>query len=623
MRYILYIIFIFLTSSQIPVSARDFVIERSFLVDPTGELSIEDVQTLEFKPAPVILSRGYTASVTWLRVIVDSSTLAQLLVVVRPPYLDDVRLYSRTPNASGLPGAWQMRQQGDAFAFNQRDRHNLNFSFAIEPSAEKPTTVYVRLKTSSTTALFVAVQSIAEAEQFDSLLMLGSGIYAGILFVLILISLERFFITRDFLWGLNGIFQLITLIMAATFMGFHSKYIIPDNPTLANKGTSVVLILHFLISAIYSYKFFTAFEGPRINRIFFGCLYLVTPILLWQITNDHIQQAMELKSMMTLPSIILSFIISYQLKIEDKIIRNLIRFNYICLLIYLLYIMLPIMGWAPMSQPHLYPVIGPNLFASIMQYLILTRRDHLELRNQIHLHEKIEKTQAQLLWEQQRRAESASFMSMLLHELKNPLASIRLATQTLMSGRILQPKDQQIRINNIYESVDGMNAVLERCRHADRLDQGNWLPQKTPHDVAKLLSQWIQEHRLHHRLKADLPELLFAQIEIDLLKIMVMNLIDNALAYSPTDSIVEVKLIETNHPASEFLIAIYNSVGKVGWPDPDRVFTKYYRAQAAHQRTGSGLGLFLVKSIAQLHGGDASYQPQKDKIAFELRLPYQ
>ena len=192
-----------------------------------------------------------------------------------------------------------------------------------------------------------------------------------------------------------------------------------------------------------------------------------------------------------------------------------------------------------------------------------------------------------------------------------------------MSGRILQPKDQQIRINNIYESVDGMNAVLERCRHADRLDQGNWLPQKTPHDVAKLLSQWIQEHRLHHRLKADLPELLFAQIEIDLLKIMVMNLIDNALAYSPTDSIVEVKLIETNHPASEFLIAIYNSVGKVGWPDPDRVFTKYYRAQAAHQRTGSGLGLFLVKSIAQLHGGDASYQPQKDKIAFELRLPYQ
>lgn len=623
MRYILYILLIFLTSSQIPASAKDFVLERSFLVDPTGKLSIDDVQTLEFKPAPVILSRGYTESVTWLRVIVDSSTLAQLLVVVRPPYLDDVRLYSRTSNASGLPEAWQMRQQGDAFAFSQRERHHLNFTFAIEPSPEKPTTLYVRLKTSSTTALFVAVQSIAEAEQFDSLLMLGSGIYAGILFVLILISLERFFITRDLLWGLNGIFQLITLSMAMAFMGFHSKYIIPDDPTLANKGTSIVLVLHFFIGSIYSYRFFKALQGPRINNIFIILPSLVTPFLLWQITNDHVQQAMELKSVMALPLITLNFIVSYQLKIEDKIIRNLIRFNYSCLLIYLIYIMLPIMGWAPMGQPHLYPVIGLNLFASIMQYLILTRRDYLEMRNQIQLHEKIKKTQAQLLWEQQRRAESASFMSMLLHELKNPLASIRLATQTLMSGRILQPKDQQIRINNIYESVDGMNAVLERCRHADRLDQGNWLPQKTPHDVAMLLSQWIQEHRLHHRIHIDLPELLFAQVEPDLLKIMVMNLIDNALAYSPIDSIVEVKLLEKTSPTSQFFIAIYNSVGKVGWPDPNRVFTKYYRAEAAHQRTGSGLGLFLVKSIAQLHGGDVSYQAQQDKVVFELRLPCQ
>lgn len=143
------------------------------------------------------------------------------------------------------------------------------------------------------------------------------------------------------------------------------------------------------------------------------------------------------------------------------------------------------------------------------------------------------------------------------------------------------------------------------------------------HDVVILLSQWIQEHRLRHRLDIELPESLCAQVEIDLLKIMVMNLIDNALAYSPIDSVVQVKLREQTGPTSQLLIAIYNSVGKVGWPDPDRVFTKYYRAQAAHQRTGSGLGLFLVKSIAQLYGGDASYRAQTDKIVFELRLPCQ
>ena len=69
-----------------------------------------------------------------------------------------------------------------------------------------------------------------------------------------------------------------------------------------------------------------------------------------------------------------------------------------------------------------------------------------------------------------------------------------------------------------------------------------------------------------------------------------------------------------------------NAVGKAGLPDAQRVFDKYYRAEGAHQRTGSGLGLYLVKSLAEHTGGGITHRVDTDaggapQAVFELWLP--
>jgi signal transduction histidine kinase len=71
------------------------------------------------------------------------------------------------------------------------------------------------------------------------------------------------------------------------------------------------------------------------------------------------------------------------------------------------------------------------------------------------------------------------------------------------------------------------------------------------------------------------------------------------------------------------VITISNTVGDIGVPEEDKVFTKYYRSEKAHKYTGSGLGLYLVSSIAKLLKGEVMYlhNPQLHTVTFKLILP--
>ncbi len=66
---------------------------------------------------------------------------------------------------------------------------------------------------------------------------------------------------------------------------------------------------------------------------------------------------------------------------------------------------------------------------------------------------------------------------------------------------------------------------------------------------------------------------------------------------------------------------ISNPPGRAGWPDASRLFEKYYRSPAATYRSGTGLGLYLVKALATRLGYDLTYCPSSEAIVFKLTLP--
>ncbi len=609
--------------------AGSLPVQRAYWVDASGTADLALAQQQQFAPAPEILALGYGAAPVWLRVTVPPSPLPELLLMVKPAVLDDVRLYVRTPGSHGAAD-WQMRQQGDQFAFSQRERQDLNFSFVITPSATARTELYVRVHSTSSRAIYVSVNPLSEAEKSESLVGIGIAMYLGLTLLLAFFSLVQAVVKRDRLWALNTVVQVLMIGWVLAHQGYHAKFIGPDHAQWCDLGYSAMYSITMWMLYFYYREFAIAFNAPTWLVTLLALAMLPLPWQLWAIWHDQVRQALQLTSTLLLFRTLSGFFLVWFFVIEDRNLRYMVRFLHISQSLYGSTQVAPWLGLGDMTESNLYPAILFNLFGAGMQYLVLTRRDWLQQREKSQLRRRVHDAEQKLRWEQQRLQESASFMAMLLHELKNPLASIRLAVQTLQqTGSAKTPQEQALRLGNINQSIDGIDAVMERCRQVDRLEQGQWSAEKCPLDVVPLVLACIAASPQSARVQADLPAQWLTEQDPSLLRTIVMNLLDNALAYSPPGSQVMLQLHENTAAHGHWLtLTLRNAVGKAGLPDADRVFGKYYRADRAHQRTGSGLGLFLVKGLAQLAGGDVTHRVEitaagATQVVFELSLPCQ
>jgi signal transduction histidine kinase len=107
-----------------------------------------------------------------------------------------------------------------------------------------------------------------------------------------------------------------------------------------------------------------------------------------------------------------------------------------------------------------------------------------------------------------------------------------------------------------------------------------------------------------------------------LLKIILSNLVDNALKYSAPGSHIDCRIERAESEGQAHIrFSIENQAGPAGLPDPDKLFDKYYRSPHAHRYTGSGLGLYLVRYLSELLGVRLSYDQIHQRARFTLWIP--
>jgi signal transduction histidine kinase len=103
---------------------------------------------------------------------------------------------------------------------------------------------------------------------------------------------------------------------------------------------------------------------------------------------------------------------------------------------------------------------------------------------------------------------------------------------------------------------------------------------------------------------------------------MVMgNLLDNAMKYSPAGSPVQFGVETTDDPLRGLRLWVENEEGPAGVPDPVQVFEKYYRNPLARRHSGSGLGLYLTQVFVKALGGSVQCIASNGLVRFELWLP--
>ena len=108
-----------------------------------------------------------------------------------------------------------------------------------------------------------------------------------------------------------------------------------------------------------------------------------------------------------------------------------------------------------------------------------------------------------------------------------------------------------------------------------------------------------------------------------LLGVMLGNLIDNALKYATPNTAVLIDF-SAEVMGDKFFgkISVENKVPPGTAPAAEQMFVRYFRGARAHEFTGTGLGLYLVRTLARLQGGDAEYQAHPNgKVVISIRLP--
>jgi two-component system, OmpR family, sensor histidine kinase SenX3 len=212
-----------------------------------------------------------------------------------------------------------------------------------------------------------------------------------------------------------------------------------------------------------------------------------------------------------------------------------------------------------------------------------------------------------LVREIRRNEQHDAFINAVTHELKTPVASIRLYLETLQS----RPVDEAKR-NEFYgimlDDSDRLLQTIEQVLRTGRIGSGNRQPSLSRFNLSTVVDDCVTRARALHQLS---PEHLTYQgaplmvlADLDDVRAAISNLIDNAVKYSGRDVHVAVETAVVNKRYAS--VQVRDQGPGIPKTELNSIFKRFHRVPGATSRVpGTGLGLFIVRSVAKRHGGKA------------------
>lgn len=233
------------------------------------------------------------------------------------------------------------------------------------------------------------------------------------------------------------------------------------------------------------------------------------------------------------------------------------------------------------------------------------------------------KTREQVIQRQTEKLQTA-LLSSISHDLRTPLVSIMGALTSLLDNNSnLNDATRKELLETAYEESDRLNRLVGNLLDMTRMEAGALRISRKPCELRDVLGASLEQLREeigNRNIKIDIPRD-FPEVCMDfsfMMKVF-LNLIDNALKYSPQDAPIDIKaaLIQ-----DKIKIEIKDQGFGVPEGDLTRIFDKFYRVERPQQITGTGLGLSICKGIVEAHNGELVAQNNPDKGAtFTITLP--
>jgi len=221
----------------------------------------------------------------------------------------------------------------------------------------------------------------------------------------------------------------------------------------------------------------------------------------------------------------------------------------------------------------------------------------------------------------------SDFVANVSHELRTPLALIRLYAETLELGRLTAQEKYQEYFRIIREESERLTALINNILDFSRIEAGRKEYEFKETNLAELVRTTLDSYRFQieqngfafeENISGDIPPL---DVDREAIARSLLNLVNNALKYSKDRKYIGVSLYRSN--GSVKLEVQDRGIG-IAAAEQEKIFEKFYRCgdPLVHDTKGSGLGLSLVRHIAQAHGGNVSVESTPDKGSkFTIALP--
>jgi two-component system, sensor histidine kinase LadS len=595
--------------------AQDLVVERAIFNESTGDMSLAQIKGAAFQPTPNITARGFNSSAFWLRLKVDvPADPGPLVLSIRPTLVDTVTLF--TPQASS---------QGNELGLNLNERSaQAKTLLDLQPGRQ---TLYLRVET--TGFLFqVKVMALkdADAQNLNDHIKLGGILTVYIFLIFIVLFLMR--LRHETFHFFFLIHLLIGMLNYSEFVGFLGP-LIPSNWIADKYSSRLIGVANFISFWLLAQSVFGYLNMPRAQRWtrYVVAGFALSSLMLFVIDRQPLLWSLVLFGAWTTllgSATVLTLALRFLLGTSVVKISLVLLVSALSLFVAAVgFAMLQLVGIFESTQLFSDSTTVRNFFMAIGLIIYLWIQDS-EKKEVLKLTQ-IELAVSDALGRKKvlRLATQSQFMAMLMHELKTPLYIIQIAATSLSRHMALTHPDAK-RLDSIARAVDDLNFIIDRCVQADQLDQRDEPLSKTPIALKTLLSEVIHI-KGHERIS--LTSIAEAQMSAQVFtdyqyaRIILINLITNALKYSPPESLVQLNVEPIQLGAVPGLnFKVSNTIGSAGRPDPLKVFTRYYRAEGAKKEVGAGLGLWLSHSIAIKLGIELRCRCEADLVHFEFFL---
>lgn len=607
--------------------------------DVSAKASLNEVLAGQLAFRPLALGAhtnlGSTDSAFWLRIRLENTgdqTAARWLAVGQAR-LRHVSLFE------SKDGRWQETRGGMAEPFSNRAIPTLTPVFELDLPPHSTREVLARVASETT---IMIEPGLWKAEQFMLMEQKNERIVyfiSGMMLLTLLFGLLLALFAHESAFLVFGLSALCYTLFFWGFSGLAYRELWPDSPEWALHSISffetlsaaLLLVLHRILLKTPRYL-------PRLDHVIvllIACFLLLAALMVF---TPYYRTLVLLMKLAGLVIAIGSPVLGYYASRQGVPLRG---YGYA---IYTLpwqvssvYYFASINWLPPLPRwPGLYGVPSALLLSTV--FILYGLADQLNQARRAHdrleqgqrerleglvMERTLELQQAIALTEQAME-DQHQFLSMVSHEVRSPLASIKAATQLLELHA--NDDDSAAILQRILRGTHRLAQFFDNYLSFDRLNTRQWVLCETRLDLPALLQAQCDQyaqiagHELCLSLAVEVIEQRWLYADAQLLRVLLDNLLENALKYSPKGGVIDLSGYVGEDGGLR--LAVSDQGVGIAADELDLVFNKFFRSTQVGRVAGAGLGLYLVRQIADLHGGSIDLQSQSGQgTTVTLTLP--